>query len=178
VRQPNHGSFFASPCASPHRSSRPIAVHPSILAAPCITFNQVDTPMLFFPVFAKLQPRPGSHSLALPFSVFRSFNPFAFKLLRTLMYNGRPQPFSFQSLAHSFYRHGGVYPPRSARSSSPHPFSLFPEITQILEIRPRLSHCPRFAGHGSRITDHGPRLSGPSPLPLLSVGSILKVIHP
>jgi len=38
------------------------------------------------------------------------FIPFVWILLRTLLHNGTLQVFLFQSIAHSFRRHGGVYP--------------------------------------------------------------------
>jgi hypothetical protein len=50
--------FSCSCCARRNRSSRPIAVHPSILPFPCLLLNPVPTGMLFFPVFATLQPGP------------------------------------------------------------------------------------------------------------------------
>ncbi len=44
--------FSCSSCTRPHRSSRPIAVHSSILPIPCIALNQLILSMLFFHMFA------------------------------------------------------------------------------------------------------------------------------
>jgi len=44
-------------CRVPRRSSRPIAIHSSILPIPCIILNPVGTPVLSSPVFACTEPR-------------------------------------------------------------------------------------------------------------------------
>jgi hypothetical protein len=59
-----------------------------------------------------LRPRSGGKSHCSSIS-------FISNLFRTLLRNGRLQSFSFQSLAASFHRHGGVYPLRFAISSPP-----------------------------------------------------------
>src|SRR5216684_8899746 len=68
--------------------------------------------MLSSPVFAKLQhrsnPQVALRRLFAP--SFPSFSPFAINGFRTILRNGRPQPLTFQSLADSFHRNGGVPP--------------------------------------------------------------------
>jgi hypothetical protein len=62
------------------------------------------------------------------------------------------QLFCFQMLAHSFYLNGGVYPLASSSSISSL-FLLFPEITQIREIRPsEASPLAFFTVQGSRVS--------------------------
>ena len=77
----------------------PIAVHSSILPVPCITFSQLRLPCYSFPCLFTLSLEvPSSspdltlkpRSLASSFRPLRSFNPFSFKLLRTLLCTGAP----------------------------------------------------------------------------------------
>jgi hypothetical protein len=135
--------------------------------------------MLFLPVFvyteprsAKLQPdqfplpavatsRRGvgvpipigagkSHSLVSPSRPFPSFNPFAFKRLRTLLRNGRSQLLSFQALPDSFYCNGGV-PPSQAEC---------PPTRSLSESGGWTHSIARvFIFHLSQVTDYGARLS-------------------
>jgi hypothetical protein len=66
--------------------------------------------------------------------------------------NGGPQPLFFQSPADSFHRNGGCTPLAST-SSSANLRLLFPECTQILEIRPsQESPVLFFTVPGSRVT--------------------------
>jgi hypothetical protein len=103
----------------PHRSTRPIAVQPSIFPIPCLLLNLFRTAMLFFPVFAELQPPivfpPYRNRLAAlslrPTAHSRHSTPLLSNACGLLLHNGRPQLLCFQSLPDSFHRNGGVYPP-------------------------------------------------------------------
>jgi hypothetical protein len=155
--------------------------------------------MLFFPVFAKLRPRPAPQAECS--RLVLSSVPFSISFIETLC---------FQTLTHSF---------RQRRPRNPFLFNRFRTLSIATEVHPPLHFPLSLAAHEhthcsilrikplrintcksvtkqttltiSRINTyekHGGRGVPPlflpasllqfTPLPLLSVGSILKVIHP
>jgi hypothetical protein len=113
--------------------------------------------LVFLPVFVYPEPRSAQSNFARIAPEHRQFTalghstPLSPMASTLVSLTGVTQPFSFQSVRHSFHRNGGVYPLAPSSSSAPL-FLLFPEITQIREIRPSEASPPFFTVHGSRVT--------------------------
>jgi hypothetical protein len=76
------------------------------------TNKVIDRRCIFCYSFPCLPSQTSSLHHSRPYS-FPSFNPFISNYFRTLLHHERLQPISFQLLADSFHRHGGVCtPPR------------------------------------------------------------------
>jgi hypothetical protein len=122
------------------------AIQYSILPVPCITFNQLMLPCYPSPCLPSSSPElfPKSRSLDPPSRPFAPFNPFGFKLLRTLSLNGALATLYFSMPSALFLSQRGCTPLPPFSSSHPHSHLACPPWRACPELRGNQSETLLF----------------------------------